>query len=310
MVSSTPKRCAIIFKIILASILGLSAATGIFYFSKENIESPAQSQEEEEEEEESEDQKEPEKPVLIDLQPTVEKWLKTLNKNATIGLEIYDIENEKVIAKYNEKKIFYTESLYKLFVVYEGYKKIENDEINGAETLIGQKTILECLDLAIRESNSPCAESLKTKIGAENIEKEIKGPWNLTNSSNISLTSTPEDITKMMKIYYEHKDLSEEIWEKIKDSMLNQPPVDNGFCSGPCDWRRGLPSGFSEKTKVYNKVGWLWNDKFWRSYHDTAIVEIENHTYIITAMTSKADFTDLRKLAQFIEADVLKYTDQ
>ena len=55
-------------------------------------------------------------------------------------------------------------------------------------------TILECLDLAIRESYSPCAETLWDMIGHQNLNDIIKNDFDITNSDISSLTSNPEVI--------------------------------------------------------------------------------------------------------------------
>ena len=99
-----------------------------------------------------------------------------------------------------------------------------------------------------------------------------------------------------MKLYYEHPDFSEETVEKIKDSMLNQPIT-------TYNWRQGLPSGFSNRTKVYDKVGWDWGGKTWNLYHDTAIVvfpEINRH-FIVTVLTKKIYHTKIAELGTRIE---------
>lgn len=249
----------------------------------------------------------PQIPKLIDLQPIVDEWAATLGPTSKIGVEIFDLDNNQLVAEKNQDQIFPTESLYKLFVVYEGYRQIEQGNANLNDIITHNYTYQECLDLAIRESNSVCAEAIRATIGIQTLEKVIKNEFNLKNSSNIGLTSTASDITEMMKIYYSHPDLSEETWQKIQDSMLNQPPVDNGFCSGPCDWRRGLPSGFST-AEIYNKVGWRYGTNSWESYNDTAfaVFPAQNRHYIITIMTQNTDYKQIAKLGTMIEKAIIE----
>lgn len=241
---------------------------------------------------------------LIDFQSVIDDWKKSLKpSSAEVGVEIFDLDNNQIVANLDKDDSFSTESLYKLFVVYEGYRRLEQGT-EKADTKIGKYTFEKCLDLAIRESNSDCAEAIVSRIGAKTMENIISTDFGLKNSSVIDLISTPSDITDMMKIYYEHKDLSEESWRKIQDSMLNQPPVDNGLCYGLCDWRQGLPSGF-KTAKVYNKVGWLYNGSNWTSYHDAAIIELNGHHYIITIMTKNSNPESLADLGSKIEEKIL-----
>lgn len=309
MVHRTSKRSSLeIALVILAFITGIFASVIVAFSAKNNVihlaeDSPEST--EEEFHEATEVIEDSQTPPLIDLQPVLNEWLSTIN-SGQVGVEIFDLDNEQIVAANNETKTFSTESLYKLFVVYEGYRQVELENIDPNSIIVGKKTYGECLDLAIRESNSSCAEAIRAQLGIQNLETIIKNDFKLPNSSNINLTSTASDITDMMKLFYKHPEFSEKTWEIIKDSMLIQPPVDNGFCSGPCDWRRGLPSGFTI-AKVYNKVGWRSEGSYWASYHDTAIVEFEelNRRYIITVMTSHLKYQDLARLGTMLEAAVL-----
>lgn len=80
------------------------------------------------------------------------------------------------------------------------------------------------------------------------------------------------------------------------DSFLNQPMT-------TYNWRQGLPSGFSERTKVYDKVGWDWNGKSWNVYHDAAIVEFlnENRHFVVVVMTSGVPYSAIKNLGVQIE---------
>ena len=252
------------------------------------------------------------KPRLVDLQPVIDTWASSLPRVANFGIVIYDIENDKIIAEKNADEFFSTASLYKLFVVYEGYRRVEQDIWEKDNSLTSEYTIGECLDLAIRESNSICAEILWAKIGRNEVENIINNSYQLYNTSVNGLYSTPRDVMKMLKIYYNHTELSKETYEIIEDSMLNQPQTyDSANCAGYCDWRQGLPSGFSANVKVYNKVGWEGNGTTWKIYNDAAIVSFPNynHNYIIVVMTenlnaTKNTVTELKNLAESIEQSV------
>ena len=236
-------------------------------------------------------------PEKVDLQPIVDNWANKTGGNRSVL--IYDLDRDEYVAKYNEGEDYNTASLYKLFVVYEGYRRLENDtwKANESVNYLGQ-TILECLDLAIRESNSSCAEPLWSKIGHAELDKIIKSDFGITNSNISSLISNPKDILAIMKIFYEHKDLKNKDYiTKMEDSFLNQPVTSY-------NWRQGLPSGFSSKTKVYNKVGWAYNSAkgYWDIYHDAAIIETESgRHFIVVVMTNRVSYTVIRNLGSEIE---------
>lgn len=248
---------------------------------------------------ESEPEPEPEVvlPDKIDFQPIVDEWAQSVGGNRSVL--IYDLDRDEVAGEYNTKEGYGTASLYKLFVVYEGYRRLQSGEWQADEPAGSTGyTILKCLDLAIRESYSPCAETLWAKIGQSNLDEIIEKDFKITNSTISKLVSNPEDIMKMMKIFYEHLEITDvSLVDVMKDSFLNQPAT-------TYNWRQGLPSGFS-KAKVYNKVGWDFNPNAnsWNIYHDAAIVEFpeQNRHFIVVVMTNQVPYQQISKLGSMIE---------
>lgn len=243
-------------------------------------------------------------PKKIDFQTIVNNWVKNIDDDK--GVLIYDLDRDEMVAEYNSNRSFATASLYKLFVVYEGYRKIEQGEWRESDAAGDtRRTILECLDLAVRESNSDCAETLWRMIGHDKLEKIVADDFGVTNTSVEDLVSTPNDITEMMKRFYDHTDINDEkLIAKMKDSFLNQPITEY-------NWRQGLPSGFSDAVNVYNKVGWAYNDeeKVWDIYNDAAIIEFpeKDRHFIVVVMTNKVPYQQIRKLGTMIEEEFNKY---
>ena len=237
-------------------------------------------------------------PEKIDFQPVVDEWVNLVGGNKSVL--IYDLDRDEIVGSYNTTKRYNTASLYKLFVVYEGYRRLESGEWQADEPAGSTGyTVLECLDLAIRESYSPCAETLWARIGHDELDEIIEKDFGITNSDISALISNPEDIQKMMKLFYEHPDIkSETLVARMKDSLLNQPKT-------TYNWRQGLPSGFSDKVNVYNKVGWSFNEdeNYWDIYHDAAIVELpeKDRHFIVVVMTNKVSYQQIRKLGSMIE---------
>ena len=243
-------------------------------------------------------------PKKIDFQTIVDNWIKNIDGDK--GVLIYDLDRDEMVAEYNSNRSFATASLYKLFVVYEGYRKIEQGEWREGDTAGDTgRTILECLDLAVRESNSDCAETLWRMIGHDKLEKIVANDFDITNTSVEDLVSTPNDITEMMERFYDHPDINnKKLIAKMKDSFLNQPITEY-------NWRQGLPSGFSDAVNVYNKVGWAYNDeeKVWDIYNDAAIIEFpeKDRHFIVVVMTNKVPYQQIRKLGTMIEEEFNKY---
>ncbi len=248
-------------------------------------------------EQESTPSPEPVLPSRIDFQDVIDDWVGTVSGSKSVI--IYDLDREELAGSYNTDEGYNTASLYKLFVVYDGYMKIQNGEWSANAPAGGTgHTILECLDLAIRESNSSCAETLWSMIGRDNLEDVINNHYGIINSDIKSLVSNPNDILKMMQIFYNHTDITDEaLIARMKDSFLVQPTT-------TYNWRQGLPSGFS-KANVYNKVGWDYNPdgRYWNIYHDAAIVEFpeDNRHFVVVVMTNKVPFQKISELGLQIE---------
>ena len=299
------KRDLIIASVVIA--VAAAVAIGIFITINHNDATVMTANEPTSQDNTGPEPKEPEQPdeppiKEVDFQPVIDAWVQTVGGNKSIL--IYDLDLDKNAASYNAEENYGTASLYKLFVVYEGYKRIENGTWNG-NTRAGStgKTILQCLDLAIRESHSPCAETLWGIIGHDNLDNIIESEWGITHSDISKLVSNVGDIMLILKRFYLHPDFNTPtLLEAMWDSFLNQPDT-------TYEWRQGLPSGF-EKASVYNKVGWAYNaaGKYWDIYHDAAIVKFplegnKTRNYIVVVMTNKIDYPDIRRLGKELEGE-------
>jgi len=240
---------------------------------------------------------------FIDLQPTVDSWLKTLSSNEEVGLMIYDINNSRTATSYQADKIFDVASVYKLLFAYDGYRQLALGTENPNDILTttsdkGGLTIAKCLDLIIRESYNGCADVMNQdpqRISRVNI---LIRELDMNNTEDYGLKSTAADITKLLRHYWRHTELNATLWSQLSDSMLNQPPGRVNNDSPTYDWRQGLPAGFSQNVKVYNKVGWSWNGKSWDVYADAAIADFVNlnRTYTIVVLTQ--NLTNYQKISQ------------
>lgn len=263
----------------------------------------------------------PKTPEKIDLQLTVDKWLDTLSNRNNAGVMIYDIDNDAVVARYNEDTKIHIESIYKMFVVYEGYYRVDHGIWDGTASVgLGNNydgkpfDYYTCLDYAVRYSYSSCAENLWLKIGKDSLQT-IYNEKGFKNTSIAGTTSTPSDLVKLYQMFWKHSDLSDDSWERIKDSMLNQTAPNNAYSIMKQDWRRGFPSGFAT-AKVYDKVGWLGDGEGnWYYYADASFLvfpETKNNDgetvperhYIAIVLTKSTKPAELVKLGRNIESAI------
>ncbi|MBR3204770.1 serine hydrolase [Candidatus Saccharibacteria bacterium] len=243
------------------------------------------------------------------LQSVLRSWRTFGMNDFRQAVYIIDLDRNEVIGELDAQSKYSMESLYKLFVAYEGYKAVEVGSLDGKAESFEGKTVEECLDLMVRESNSGCAENILDKIGESNMDSIIASNWGLQNSSISDLSTTAEDMARAMQYIYKHKDISPENWKKLKDSMLNQTAkIADDFCKDGCSLRQGLPSGFTRGTKVYDKVGWKNNGSYWVYYNDAAILEFpeQNRHFAMVVLTEKhPDTKKISNLGSLVEEALL-----
>lgn len=258
-----------------------------FYYSESARETdkPTQSQTTQTNDNENvQQQQEPEFDAVA-LQSAVNNWIASTGGTASV---VVTNTSGNVLAENNREESYFAASLYKLFVAYFGYQQIDSGEVDEDEMYLNGNTRGQCLDLMIRESNSPCAEKLWTELGKQELTNKLVG-LGISNTSMTSLTTTAEDTAKILKLIENSNGLSQASRLKYKDSMLDQPAT----------YRRGLPSGFSESVSVYNKVGWNENIE----WHDSAIIELpDGRKLIVTVLTKSVGSKNIARLATALES--------
>ena len=248
----------------------------------------------------------------IDLNPIITNWLGTFSRDVKKSVMVYDLDKDEVVGNFEENTEFETASVYKLFVAYEGYKRVDNGQWSSSDESFGGMTTLECLDKMVRESHSGCAENLLSKIGEDDLDAILRTNYGLEQTSVSGLKTTAADMVKFLKIINTHKEISNESFARLSDSMLNQPAIELDECNGPCDFRSGLPAGFSKDVKVFNKVGWAWNGAFWTVYDDVAILECpkSGRRFAMVVLTSGLQEQNvISRLGEMTEEAILAYLE-
>lgn len=233
---------------------------------------------------------EPAKPAQFNsakLQDAVNAWSNTIAASAKASVVLSD-DSGALLASYNSEEQYFTASLYKLFVAYEGYRALDVGTYDGGQSYLSGKSRLECLDLMIRESNSPCGEKWWNELGKQTIQSQLK-TYGIKQTDMVGLKTTATDTAKMLARIAKGEGLSKTSHTSYLDSMKTQPAL----------YRKGLPSGFSQSVTVYNKVG--WNEQV--EWHDASIVELaDGRTLVIAVLTSGVGSAKIAELAKNIEA--------
>ena len=226
---------------------------------------------------------------VVALQATIDAWTRMITSDASVVA--MDVEGN-ILASSNADERYFTASLYKLFVAYEGYKAVDAGQLQADENFQGTRSVSECLDLMIRESDSPCGERMWVELGKSTIDTAIK-QYGINSTDMIGLQTTAKDTATMLARIARAEGLTAKSAEAYMDSMKDQPAI----------YRRGLPSGFSSAVTVYNKVG--WNEQL--EWHDGSIIERADGTRLVLAVLTKSvGSKKIAELATAIESVIVR----
>lgn len=282
-------RSKVIIIVAVLAVVALLAGTVWWFFLRDNTQQEPPTQEVVQLPPAQEQARtEPEPDPLPNLQPVIDDFL--ANNSGTYGIFITDIDGNK-LASTNPDQTFFTASIYKLYVAYEGYKLVDEGKYQLNDNYLNGKTRGECLDAMIRDSDSACGEKMWAELGKQYLDDRMS-EYGLDGTSMINLNTTARDAAVILRKIQTGEGLSAQSHAAYLDSMESQD----------ARYRRGLPSGFTKST-VYNKVGWNL-DKEW---HDTAIVVLpDGRPVIVSVFTNNAGYPAVAKLGSAIEQKLLE----
>lgn len=200
------------------------------------------------------------------LSEAVSGWVST--HPGTYSVVLAD-QQGTVLASANPDRQFFTASIYKLYVAYVGYQKIDDGTYNAQQPYMGGWTRGKCLDEMIRSSHSPCAEKMWVELGKENLNNKLK-EFGLKNTSMTGLNTSAADTAIILARIQRGEGLSEKSRVQLLDSMLGQI------------YRDALPKGLAP-LKVYDKVGF----RELVEYHDIGIVQLADGRHLIVSVLTE-----------------------
>jgi len=219
------------------------------------------------------------------LQKVIDDWAANISGQASVVMADKDVN---ILASYNASQEYFTASIYKLYVAYFGYQQVDAKAVNPLEQYINGHTRAQCLDLMIRESDSPCAEILWAELGKQAQTNKLVD-LGITKTSMEGLSTTATDAAIMLGLIVRGEGLSPESQTAYLQSMKTQI------------YRDTLNIGFSSDVTVYNKIGF----NGLKEYHDTAIVEFKDgRKLIVSVLTSGVGTKKIVSLGSAIEAAV------
>lgn len=214
----------------------------------------------------------------------ISAWL--ASHKGTYGISVYE-EGDKLV-DHRSIESFSMASIYKLYVAYIGYQKIDEGKWNESEIYLNDWTRGKCLDEMIRISHSPCGEKMLSELGDDEIMTEFSR-YGFTDTNLTDFVTSSADVLKILLRLQNKQDLSEPSTKKILSSMEGQK------------YRDVLPKVFGDKWKVYDKVGFREQDE----YHGVGIVSnSKDNSYIIVLLSSNAGTAKLAELSNAIKYDI------
>jgi beta-lactamase class A len=220
----------------------------------------------------------------VAVSEAISKWVSS--HSGTYGVVVSDTDGN-VLGESNAQEPFFMASIYKLYVAYLGYQKVDDGSWSADEPFLSGWSRGKCLDEMIRSSDSPCAEKLLKELGKDTVTDRLKG-YGLTSTSMRSLTTSAADANKILVKIEAGIDLTESSKQKILDSMANQK------------YRSAMPKGFQGAT-VYDKVGFREETE----YHDVGIVRLQDgRKVVVSILTEKVGVTNIESLSRQISSAI------
>ncbi|WP_022873607.1 serine hydrolase [Nesterenkonia alba] len=224
---------------------------------------------------------------MAETDPELDEVIATFAEEniGTYGVSLIELDGEQRRATYQPDEQFIAASTYKTWLSYSTILREEADELQWDDHLTGGRTLAECFEDMIVESDNPCAEYLLLDhIGREAVEQEAEelGAQD-TSFSPPDLLTTADDLSWFMaRLATGEVEISSAGQTRLIEAM------------GRNIYRDGIPAGSTGE--VMNKVGFLEGP-----LHDTAIVEHPEGTYILTVLTEGASWEAIADLTRELE---------
>jgi beta-lactamase class A len=186
-------------------------------------------------------------------------------------------------------------SIYKIFVAYGVLRDIEQGDYSLATTTSLGKTVEDCLDVMIRNSDNDCGRVLGFLTEWQDLDAQLRAIGlantvldNYPEGSTLPVgekTSTASDITLFLRKLEAGELLNKTHTSLLLESMKNQ------------QWRERINSGVPENIEVANKPGWLPDVQA-----DAGIVYAPSGTFVIVILSNSNNPANLAEITADIYA--------
>ncbi len=232
------------------------------------------------------------------LQAKLDAW--TAKTPGSYRIAVRELGGRGREASVNAESPTVMASTYKIFLAYVAYKMAENNELSLDTILLGSRSISQCIEPMIVDSDNDCAIALGHKIGWAAADKVVKD----AGFVGVKLNNYDEHGVMVDDKMVSGEQEARFLMQLSAGTLMNSDHTNEllGYMKRQV-YRDGIPAG-SNGSVVADKVGFL----FGYYYHDVGIVYGEKSTYALVIMTEDAGgWTHIREAAQavydFMNAD-------
>ena len=223
-----------------------------------------------------------------------------------IGAVVIDLSNGAT-ATANADQQFVSASIYKLFVAYGIYQKIDSNLISLNKTIISNgnyRTVNECLDLMITISDNDCGYSLGKLYNWSDLDAMLLlneyyntqiNNYDIYGNLTVDKQTTANDVALLLKRLYKGELLSEtstnDFLTYLKADKINDR----------------LPSGLPKDTVIAHKIGTLYG-----YVHDAGIIYGTKKDTIVVLLTGEWDvpITEATPIFTALAGNVWNYMNE
>lgn len=201
------------------------------------------------------------------------------------GVAFAELGGQGLNAQYNAGRQFVTASTYKLFVALSTLKRVDAGQMSwGDANIASGRDLSTCFDDMIVKSDNACAEALIKKIGAKDLNADIKsiGLTNTAFKSDNNVTTAADLASYLTQLEKGQLPIKPESRDRLLGDMKRNV------------YRQGVPAGASGQTA--DKVGFMWG-----LLHDAAIVYSPKGTYVLAVMSDGSSWANIADLTRKIE---------
>lgn len=202
------------------------------------------------------------------------------------GVSFAELGGQGLSAQHNGDRQFVTASTYKLFVAFSTIKRVESGQMKWDDgDIAGGRNLSKCFDDMIVKSDNACAEALIKKIGAKDLNADIKSIGLVATAfrSDNNVTTANDLARYLTQLEKGTLPIKAENRDRLLGAMKRNV------------YRQGVPAGASGQTA--DKVGFLWG-----LLHDATIVYSPKGTYVLVVLTDGSSWANIADLTRKIEA--------